>query len=270
MNFNRQYMDVALTCIDCGYKAPDLHRWGPGIRDLYALHYVISGKGFFETNNHTYSLKAGDSFLIFPYTEVCYYPDQEDPWEYIWVDFKGEEAKELLSFTSLIPQHPVAEEAPQNLETLFHIAGATGRSQFEAVRVNAKLRLLLSYYMEHYPRLEPAPQTNYAIAAKEYIEQNYWKSNLTVSDVVDFVKIERTYLFRLFKEATGMSLQSYLISYRVHRSCTLLKTTDLSIKSIACSVGYRDQMYFSKIFKKVTSYSPTEYISKHSVTTDQE
>lgn len=262
------YIQEDLICIYNGYKPSDQHKWGPGVRDNYALHYVISGQGYLVTDDVTYSLKVGESFLIFPEMEVFYYPDPKLPWEYIWIDFKGEEARRLLSMTSLTKHSPVATIAPTNLEPYFHIIENYSMRPFEKERYNARLRLLLSYYMEYFPKKDPVPRTDYVLSAKEYIENNYWKPSLSVSDIVDYVRIERTYLFRLFKEATGMSILNYLTSYRINRACALLKTAELSIKSVACSVGYHDQLYFSKVFKRVTSCTPTEYIRKNAGSTD--
>ena len=247
------------VCLSSGYKPSNQHQWGPGVRDIFALHYIISGKGYLETNQCTYPLKAGESFLIFPQTEVLYYPDPKDPWEYIWVDFRGEECSRLLHMTKLSQQHPVTAASEADLEPFFHMNAYTGMLPYERERANAKLRLLMSYYIEYYPADNPASRTDYVALAKEYIENNYWKASLTVSQVATYVKIERTYLFRLFKEAEGMSISGYLTAYRIKRACNLLEASDLSIKSIACSVGFEDQLYFSKLFKKVTACTPSDY-----------
>lgn len=257
---SQYYLHDELISTGNGYKPRNLHRWGPGVRDIHALHYIISGKGYFETNNVTYNLKTGESFIIFPQMKVCYYPDLEEPWEYIWIDFKGNEALRLLSMTNLTHNTPVAPVSPESLEPLFHIIEGGGLRPFEKERSNAKLRLLLSYYMEYFPRANTVQKTDYVLRAREYIENNYWKTTLTVIDVVNFARIERTYLFRLFKEETGMSILNYLTAYRIKCACALLKSSELTIKSIACSVGYEDQMHFSKVFKKLTSYSPSQYM----------
>jgi len=253
------YTGKNLICTDSGHKPPDMHQWGPGIRYIYALHYVLSGKGYFKVNNVTYSLSAGESFIIFPEIEVSYYPDSDDPWEYVWIDFKGEEALRLLSMTNFTQYYPVAPTFSENLEPLFQIIETNNLKSFEKERSNSRLCLLLSYYMEYYPKVDASSKTEYVLSAREYIENNYWKDQLTVSEIVNFIKIERTYLFRLFKEETGMSLLNYLTSYRVRRASYLLQYSGLSVKSIACSVGFKDQLYFSRVFKKATSYSPSEY-----------
>ena len=51
-------------------------QWGPGVRDHYLLHHVLSGKGHFEIRGKTYDLKKGDTFLIYPNMEACYRADE--------------------------------------------------------------------------------------------------------------------------------------------------------------------------------------------------
>ncbi|KUP21713.1 AraC family transcriptional regulator [Paenibacillus sp. DMB5] len=248
-----------------GYKPANLHKWGPGVRDVYALHYIVSGKGYLKTDKTTYPLKAGESFIIFPHMEVYYYPDPRDPWEYYWIEFSGPEASRLLSMISIAPDHPVTEASPQDFEALFQLFKTSGTEPFERERADAGLQLLLSYYMEYYPSAQALLKKDYALSAKEYIESNYWKSSLSVIDVVGYVKIERSYLFRLFKEVTGLSVSAYLTAFRIQRACELLIHSELSVKSLAYSVGYQDPLYFSKVFKKATAYTPSEYRSVYRV-----
>ncbi|WP_317970022.1 helix-turn-helix domain-containing protein [Paenibacillus sp. CCS19] len=250
-----------LVCIGNGHKPPNQHKWGPGVRDLYALHYIVSGKGVFETRGSRFQLKAGDSFIIYPDTEILYYPEPHDPWAYVWLEFKGDEVPDLLAMTQFTRDQPVVAASPRDLASLYPVTPNADARPFERTRAEAQLRLLLSHYLEYYPNERTIPAADYAALAKQYIEHHYWKSSLTVSDIVNAVQLERSYLFRLFKDATGMSILNYLTSHRIQRACELLRTSDLSIKSIAYSVGYKDQLYFSRVFKKATSYSPTEYVT---------
>ena len=66
---------VSLSVYNVGFQRCDsLYQWGPGIRDHYLIHYIISGKGFYKIGKRTYELQAGDSFLVFfiflPLSEV--------------------------------------------------------------------------------------------------------------------------------------------------------------------------------------------------------
>ena len=56
---------VSLSVYNVGFQRCDsLYQWGPGIRDHYLIHYIISGKGFYKIGKRTYELQAGGSFLV--------------------------------------------------------------------------------------------------------------------------------------------------------------------------------------------------------------
>ena len=55
---------VSLSVYNVGFQKCDaLYQWGPGIRDHYLIHYIISGKGYYKVKNNTFTLEAGDTFL---------------------------------------------------------------------------------------------------------------------------------------------------------------------------------------------------------------
>ncbi|ETT63652.1 AraC family transcriptional regulator [Paenibacillus sp. FSL R7-277] len=242
-----------------GYKPPNLHRWGPGVRDVYALHYIVSGRGYLKTGQAVHPVETGESFMIFPQTEVYYYPDPQDPWAYCWIEFSGAETLRLLAMIHISPDQPVVTAAPQDFRAMFDQVKGYQQEPYARERSDAALHLLLSYYMEYYPSEQASLKKDYVGSAKAYIESNYWKSSLSVLDVVEYVSIERSYLFRLFKKETGTSISGYLTTVRIRRASELLAESRLSVKSLSYSVGYHDPLYFSKIFKKVTSYTPSQY-----------
>ncbi len=91
-------MPIASNMISSGRQnCSDLHSWGPGIRNCYILHYIIKGKGTFINGNKSYAVSAGESFVIRPFDNIMYFPDESDPWEYTWIDFKGEKYVSLLN-----------------------------------------------------------------------------------------------------------------------------------------------------------------------------
>ena len=83
--------------------------------------------------------------------------------------------------------------------------------------------------------------------------------------IANFLNIERTYLYRLFKDITGTSPQEYLLDYRIRRACSLLKDTKLPVSDIARSVGYDDSLYFSRLFKQKKGRTPTQYRKEKSL-----
>lgn len=84
-----------------------------------------------------------------------------------------------------------------------------------------------------------------------------------MDDIAHACGLDRSYMTRLFKEATGRTPQDYLMSYRMKSACTMLEKGNISIQNIAYSVGYSDYATFSKAFKRYIKVSPNEYRMKY-------
>ena len=87
----------------------------------------------------------------------------------------------------------------------------------------------------------------------------YRKLGIGISDIADNIGISRAYLNSAFQKELGMSAQTFLIDYKMHKAASLLVSTSLSVKEIANNVGYEDQLVFSKAFKKKFGMSPKNY-----------
>jgi AraC-like DNA-binding protein len=61
----------------------------------------------------------------------------------------------------------------------------------------------------------------------------------------------------------GKSPIDYLTEYRINEACNLLRSSNLSIAEVAISVGFFDQFYFSRVFKKAVGMPPSKYLSSH-------
>ena len=110
---------VSLSVYNVGCQRCDAgYQWGPGIRDHYLIHYIISGQGSYTRNRKTHTLYAGDAFLIYPNTEIIYRADENDPWEYAWVGFTGSDAATILQAQGYPAEIPadLAETKPVNVQ----------------------------------------------------------------------------------------------------------------------------------------------------------
>lgn len=94
--------------------------------------------------------------------------------------------------------------------------------------------------------------------AKRYIQKHY-QETLRLEDVSSAVGFNATYFSALFKKETGQNFMDYLTELRINKSKALLCSDDLSIQDVAELVGYRDLKYFSRLFKKITGVSPSDY-----------
>ena len=91
--------------------------------------------------------------------------------------------------------------------------------------------------------------------------QNY-NEDVNINLLSQKLNISTSRFLHLFKECTGTSPKNYIIGIRIKKACELLENTDLSILSISEQVGIFDQNYFSRLFKRHTGISPTEYRKK--------
>lgn len=94
--------------------------------------------------------------------------------------------------------------------------------------------------------------------AKTYIRSNFSRE-LSLEEMAKEVGISPYYLSKLFKEAEGVNYIDYLTSLRMEYAKEQLKTSEKSIKEICHESGYGDPNYFSRIFKKWTGITPTEF-----------
>ena len=94
--------------------------------------------------------------------------------------------------------------------------------------------------------------------ALEYLRQNY-NQPVTLNEVAEKVYLSTYYLSRIFKKELGMSFVDYLNDLRIKKAMELLKNTDYKTYEIAELVGINDPHYFSRLFKKYSNKTPTEY-----------
>jgi len=95
-------------------------------------------------------------------------------------------------------------------------------------------------------------------AAKEYIHDHY-ETDMTLVSIAEQVRVSPTYLSSLFSKYEQCGFVDYLSKYRIEQSKMYLHDTSLKTYEVAYKVGFRDEKYYSKVFKKLTGMSPSEY-----------
>lgn len=87
----------------------------------------------------------------------------------------------------------------------------------------------------------------------------YYMEELTLEKLSNRFFLSREHISRKFKQETGMTLSKYMTKLRIDQAKSRLRESDESILSISQMLGYQDEKYFSKLFKKVTGLTPFEY-----------
>ncbi len=258
---------VSLSVYNVGFQKCDaLYQWGPGIRDHYLIHYIISGKGTYRVAGQTYHLSGGDTSLVYPNTEVVYCADEQDPWEYAWVGFTGSDASMILKATDFSPENPFIRGTPRGNDIhrqILHIYDARGNEFEHAVEMTGRLYTMLALFMHGATHAGSQNSANsYVQKGIEYISSNYSYA-ITVEDIAGYVGVSRSHLFRSFEAVLGRSPKEYLTDFRMKQACYLLEHSSLSITAIANSLGFDNSLYFSKTFHRQKGMSPKEYREKN-------
>lgn len=235
----------------------------------YTFHFILSGTGYLVNKGQTKKLQANDVFFIPPdtdgkYHEICYYPDKNDPWEYIWVNFVGVGAEKLAACAKLTEnnncysvQNPTILR--QQWTEMIGIARNTAKRN-------------VSYYLPFIMKLfaEIADErkiNNEIITVKEkkvkqivdIIEHTYTAQDFSIKRIAEDLYYSTSYISRIFKEVTNMTPIEYVTSLRMLRARDMLRSHSYSISQIAYAVGYNSPFYFSKEFKKYFGFPPSQF-----------
>jgi len=250
-----------LAVVNCGCsKTEPLHSFGPALKPNYVIHFVLSGKGIFSMEGKKYELEAGTGFLIPPGELAFYQADELEPWTYIWVGFSGSKALEYINGIGLSGHAPIfrSEEHEALYACVKDMMEHNTYGVANELRRIGQLHVFLSMVARENSLEEVEKGNLYVKRAIEYIQGNY-HIPIKVTDVADYVCINRSYLYSLFQEELEMSPRQFLSRYRITKAAELLLTSSLSVESIALSTGYNDTFVFTKAFKQLTGMSPTVY-----------
>jgi len=240
------------------------HSFGPGIREMYKIHFVHRGRGVVRVAGNVYPLAAGQAFLIYPNFVIQYEADREEPWTYSYCAFYGTRVEELLRRTALTPEQPVFPMDLQVMPGLYEqLTEALTYELNRDLRLNSALYRFLAALTEAAPAGPSGSGTvrrhqAYIHRALEFVHAHYAEP-ISIASLAADLGLDRKYLSSIFKEATGTPPQRYLVEYRMRKACEMLRGSGFAVGEIARSVGYEDALLFSKMFKRFSGVSPSEY-----------
>lgn len=265
---NERYIDI--TLFQYGWeRCKPLHSYGPATRNHYLFHFVISGKGvLYSTDSqdvtHIYHLKPGQGFIIYPQQITTYMADEKEPWEYAWVEFDGIRAREYVETAGLTYDSPIyrcgkKEQAVLLENELLTLAkNKKASSLYQIGHLYLFLDQLIQSSASQKEMTEGKLKDFYVREAVTFIEQNC-SQPITIEDIAGFCNLNRSYLGKIFRESMNQTLQQFLIYFRMNKAAEMLKFSDMSINEIGRSVGYPNQLHFSRAFKKTYGTSPSQW-----------
>ena len=245
------------------------HSVGPSIHTFYLFHYILSGSGTYTSisdsdTTQTFSLAAGQGFMIFPGRRNLYAASQDDPWVYAWVEFDGLIASDLVAQAGFHVNQPVYYSNNDELRSRM----AAALQYLLDNPKSPKLELMGNFYLfmnslvqssaNKVTKAGDTVQDFHVQKAIAYIKRNS-SHDITVQDIADFCHINRSYLSRVFRAVLGMSPSEFLLMHRIARSRELLIESNHSVGKVSEMAGFKNQTYFARAFKRETLETPLEY-----------
>lgn len=253
----------SLAVTQCGLQICDNgHSCGPFLYSHYSAHFILSGKGTYTCGGKTYSLCAGQGFMIIPDMPNTYTADIDEPWRYIYANFCGADDETLVHSAGLNEDNMIFEFdlTDDMLHDLTMMHSASKDQSARGYDVTGYFLLVMSRLVK--ANTQRNANTNlpqhYVRRAISYIEDNY-PEKITVESIAAYVGIDRTGLYRIFKKNLNISPVQFLISYRLERAKAMMEHDNLTTSEIAVSTGFFDAAHFTVAFSKKYGISPGRY-----------
>ena len=229
------------------------------------LEYVVSGKGYIETEGKRYEVHAGDTYIINRAIPAKWYSDRNDPYEKKWFNFTGRFADALMYTYNLNePVYVVQMDSEDKLDEIHRILM---EFDFQNPRQdNFRLMKLVMEVLERMvTRLEKKQEKPERVAFNqivEYISVNLRLEQLTPASLsLSFYISERT-LSRMFAKNIGISPAKYIMLKRVEFSKQLLSTTKYTVEEISEMLHFSGSRHFRHVFTECYGMPPTEWRRK--------
>lgn len=254
------------------------YHWPVHTHEGLEIYYFIRGNANYIIGENIYDLSPGDMLLFRGSTIHRVNPSKEAPYIRSYVNFTESFLREQMTdemFGKLMSLFESADgmliqwspEEREEMEAYFRaLARENERESFgyELMLRTQLIQMLIAIYRkakrmhEIAPALQPSPTQENVRRILQYISQHFTE-NFSLQELSNELHLNKYYICHCFKEVTGYTINSYIVSKRIEEAKKLLRTTDEPIAMIAEQLGFNTAVHFSRSFKKYAGTSPQMY-----------
>jgi len=232
----------------------------PFIRPIYYVHLVTNGTGVLKMYDAEYNLKSGDLFFGFP---ACPYElSGNDNFRYIYISFFGSEVNKIFENLGISVENPVYSGFDNLME--FWLSSISRVKDHNANMIAESVLLYTLSFLggDVGDKKTISAETLYDMIV-DYIDNHYRDKDISLNKIAGVFSYTEKYISHLFKKNMKIPFTGYINILRMKYARELMDKNIYTITEIASLCGYRDSLYFSKVFKKNFEITPSEYIKKN-------
>ena len=230
----------------------------------YQLLYIAEGRGTLTTASAgKYSISEGDIFLIFPGEWHTYSPNPETGWKEYWIGFKGINIDSRVSAGFFSKHSPIYRVGYNDtLISLFKEAIQVAMKQekhFQQLLAGIVNYMLgLAFSIDSNKKLKNSMNLELVNRARAFMQENI-ETNIEMPEIADHLIISYSSFRHIFKQYTGIAPSQYYLNLKIQRAKDMLKSSSASIKEISYILHFDTPEYFTKLFKKKTGLTPSQF-----------
>lgn len=150
----------------------------------------------------------------------------------------------------------VNEQVEERVDAYFNEDG-----QFQLDAFKARKKREIEMFLKKVKRRSRRKQSNIIHEIEAFLHANFDR-DVKLQEISEHFYISREYISRRFKQEFNVTISDYILNIRMRKAKALLENNDLKIYEIANMIGYQDDKYFRKVFKKIEGITPNEYRAK--------
>jgi AraC-like DNA-binding protein len=228
----------------------------------FHIIYITRGKGIFETEGKTYAVVPGSALFLLPGIKHRYKPVFETGWHEYWVGFQGKNFSRIME-EGLFSREYVFSEIGlhDSIIATFNMIIDEVKTQAPLFQLKtcAGIFSLIAEILSRNRRKDRMNNYQRIVEKAKFLMEANVSGAINLLGISEQIGISTSRFNEIFKTYTSMTPYQYYMQLKIKKAADLLEQKDTSVKEVAYTLGFEDQYYFSRFFKKKTGVAPSAW-----------
>lgn len=228
----------------------------------FIFQYTLSGFGEIRIGQEVFTVNVGQAFMVEVPGDHCYYlPPTSQEWEFIFLTLQGEAA--ATCWRNITRRFGHVLTIPMSSDLIGIVQHMYEQAYKEQIRDPYEASIhAYTFVMECYRFFQQFGEDRHVpdhVNCAVHFIQTHYHQTISVDGIAAVAHTSKYHLIKQFRESMHMTPGQFVTKTRLEKAFDLLHQTNLPIKEIATQVGYANDNYFNKAFRKVVGISPGKF-----------